>query len=996
MNPSEQQSVISESNVERAEQSDVLPSDPQDSTRQRVFDSKRAIDLDIKSKVSTVQRIVESLEINNNDKPEVGALREEGSPEEIINKSRSDFLRLIKPSIDDISRILITSGLEIKDVQSWLSRNQIALGVLISSKKVLETCATELTNKSSVENQKKLLVRLFRGSNRKKISDESNEVAAKITQLDASYQGQLAHVGEVEKAVQLILSQRQELAALAVEQLFFDVGLGRHQLQEAFASPEVKKTLNEDLITAKITPELNRLQEEGKITTSVAKEYLDLLRIQFAQGSRFNPDDPIEKKQAIKERTIRLTRLNEKSDDELIEITRRVSAGENEIPDSFYDNIIDLILREASKEQVEKLRDTIASGSGSALQARIGKIADEIIYQHPETQTTTGKNNNILDIHLLPIEDFKSLKGLERWQTVKRFAVSSAAIPIEILNNVEKTIIQRLYDEQLSPGGYESWDGTRAAIEMGDIGSPKALPLMLRHIEASGPGHTNNTVVHSMEQLLKESNPEELQQILESLPASKRKLLETLADENSYMSRFGRYHFRYGTCDLLQNGDRTIRQEQYTKLLEDAKIPAQELDDFYLLKGDREKLLAQIKKVAELSGEDKKKLIDDYFQELTANIYTENVGTLKIVDVLAGELGVPREDLLVRCVERYEEPPKNQIVRLIASPVDSDYGAFPASFSRHFFGSTDTYIEKLKAIYQTNFLQVSNFEREAYLDGLLLLKKKENGKDVFETLLDKYRGAKDDSKRIRRIFQLLATLDGLGEYAFVSPDQDKEKNFNDEIADLQKEYSQTQDKAERKRIKNKIDTLTVNLQNLTGLRGIEDEMTQRVVEVACRRLALPAEYQAKIEAKLEEILKSGLLDIVSTLAGNYEAKNQPEVKKLLTNITAHIIGGDFEQWRYSHERSEQQLLGLTNEQKELWQQAQEPVTVQVELAEDERGRRSDELKAAQEIIQNVKGHIRDSQPNFDFSSERAHLLALRISQLTEKIKLSPSEEEKRQ
>ena len=156
MNPSEQQSVISESNVERAEQSDVLPSDPQDSTRQRVFDSKRAIDLDIKSKVSTVQRIVESLEINNNDKPEVGALREEGSPEEIINKSRSDFLRLIKPSIDDISRILITSGLEIKDVQSWLSRNQIALGVLISSKKVLETCATELTNKSSVENQKKL------------------------------------------------------------------------------------------------------------------------------------------------------------------------------------------------------------------------------------------------------------------------------------------------------------------------------------------------------------------------------------------------------------------------------------------------------------------------------------------------------------------------------------------------------------------------------------------------------------------------------------------------------------------------------------------------------------------------------------------------------------------------------------------------------------------------------------------------------------------------
>jgi len=186
------------------------------------------------------------------------------------------------------------------------------------------------------------------------------------------------------------------------------------------------------------------------------------------------------------------------------------------------------------------------------------------------------------------------------------------------------------------------------------------------------------------------------------------------------------------------------------------------------------------------------------------------------------------------------------------------------------------------------------------------------------------------------------------------------------------------------------------LQNLTGLKGIEDTMRQKVVEAACRRLELPQEYRDKIENNLEELLKGGLFEIVPLLASKYEGNNETEVKNLLRTITVHIIKGDFKSWRYSHERSEAQLAGITNKQKEFWKANIEPVTIHIELTEDEKGRREDELKAAQEIIRNAKEHILDSQPNFDFSREKAQSLAVEARELTEQIKSAALENKKEQ
>ena len=94
--------------------------------------------------------------------------------------------------------------------------------------------------------------------------------------------------------------------------------------------------------------------------------------------------------------------------------------------------------------------------------------------------------------------------------------------------------------------------------KMGDLGNPVALPLMLRHIEASGSGHTNNAVVYAMERLLKESDPEALRKTLEAQPKINNFCFKRWVIENSYMSRFGRINSRYSTCSLLQNGDLTV------------------------------------------------------------------------------------------------------------------------------------------------------------------------------------------------------------------------------------------------------------------------------------------------------------------------------------------------------------------------------------------------------------------------------------------------------
>ncbi len=957
MDKFEQQPLVLDKKIEKTEEVEAQQERSRESTLHNIVGTKQKVDSSIEGKTHAVQNILSSLEIKSFDGQETHSEKEIPDPEEILNKIKSEFSQIENPSIDDISRVLFISGLEIRDIQSWLAGNQYEIKSLLSSRKNLGQQKSELSARLAEEEQKNFFTKFFRDKKRRAISEQLSEVFHQSTQIENAL-GERGNRGQqIEATIQEISDRRQELAINAAEQLFREVVNGNNSLKEKLTAPEVKQELNRDLIAQRIIPELERLQADGRITKEDVEEYLDLLKSQLAEGNQTRWDDPIEKKEAINTRRKRLEELNQKSKYNLKDIGCRVSSEGNEPANAHYDKIFDFLIKGATREQVEQLRDMLGESLSQELRARLEKITEGIINPNSDWRTPNEQRREVLDLSKLPFDDFKRLDGLERWQVVKKFSESSGIIPKEIFSHVEIIVIQRLFDEQLFPGGHESWDGTVVAGKMGEIGNPEALPLMLHHIEASGSGHTNDAVVYTMERLLKESNPAELQKVLESLPRSKRILLETLADGKSYMSRFGKINSRYDTCSLLQNGDLTITREQLTKILEQgSELDEEKLKNFYL--GHTEDAPETLEPLLKVRAEVERVIIDSKL-----GIWTQSA---------------------------------DKLLASLVNPRNGESVAFPKRIAQEGLGVADEkLLQVLNKIFEAKTFKGSGFEREAFLDGLILLNSKENGKVVLETLLSAYRGARNDPSRIRRVFRLLSTLDGFGEYDFVVPSQDEIGRTNQEIAELQNQYSQTQDKTERKRVKNRIETLTREVQSLTGLKGIEDAMTHRVVEAACRQLDLPQEYRVKIENNLEELLKGEVFEIVPSLAGKYEGKNETEVKNLLRAITAHIIEGDFKSWRYSHERSESQLAGLTYEQKEFWKATVEPVTIDIELSKDEKGRREDELKTAQEIIKNAKEHILDSQPNFNFSKERSQTLTAKVRELTEQIKSATSEDEKK-
>jgi hypothetical protein len=926
---------------------------------QRVSDDKTSIDTTIEAKAQVVRNIFGMLEKRPVRNAEVPSEYVVEKPEEILNNIHADISQLENPTIDVIFRVLTNSAVEVQHIETWLQKNTDEVNSLVLRKTSLETESSELSAQLTEEEQKNFFIKLFRRSRRRAVSAKLSETSGNISQINTLLTQWQSRGGKIEASLHHLTGKQQELALNAVEQLFQSVLEGHNQLKDGLASSWVKQVLNEDLITREISPELDKLQEKGEITSEDADEYIELIKAQLSEGGQSNWNDSDEKRAAINERRSRLEKLYKKTKfGSLKSVGHRVSIGSSEVPDGYYDRICDFLLRESAKEQVEQLHDSLCDSLSPDLQEKIDLIAKRIIYPYFDWRYPGEHSENILELSKLPIDEFSRLNGLKRLKVVKSFAEQSGVITKEVFSRVEKIIIQRLFEEQLFSGGSESWEGTAAAGKMGDLGNPEALPLMLRHIEVYGSGHTNNAVVYAMEQLLKDSDPTELQQVLDSLPKSKKILLKILADENSYMNRFSRINSRYFTCNLLQNGDLTVVREQLTKILgKGGESDEEQLRTFYLANTiDSPEVLEPLLR---LRSEVEQIIIDSKLGTWTQSA--------------------------------------DKLLAALVNPRNGESTAFPKRMVQEGLGvSEEETLAVLDKILESKSFQKSGFEREAFLDGLVLLNSKENGKVVLETLLSAYRGARNDPARMRRVFQYLSTLDGLGEYDFATPDQAKVSGVSQEITDLQKQYSQSQDKIERKKIRDKIDRLEDALQNLAGLKGIEDIMKHKVTETACRRLELPQEYRDKIDNNLEELLKSGLLEIVPSLAGKYEGSGETEVINLLRTITAHIIEGDFKTWRYSHERSEAQLVGLTEKQKEFWKGMLEPVIIDIEPDEDEKVRRADELKATQEIIRNAKEHIVESKPDFVFSTERVQALTSIISGLTERIKSATSEDEKRE
>ncbi len=372
---------------------------------------KQTADLLIGAKTEAVQNILSLVEIKGFEGQEPPTEKEVSNPEEILNKVMGEFSRLKNPSIDDISNVLLTSGLEIRDVQIWLARNYGKIQSLTSSRENLQGQISELSGRLEEENRKNFLVRLLRSNIRRSLTQQLENLSQNAAKVGAALETLGVRSGQVEAAMREILERRQELAINAAEQLFQEVVRVYDQLKESLTAPEVKKELNESLFAKRIIPKLEQLQKEGRITKGEAEEYVELLKKMLALAAALSVgNEPIEDFEAI---FARMLDLKIKSNYALSNVDHLVSAKIG--ADYYYDTIFDFLIRELTRERIEQLRDTLGASLSPELQKRLGEIAEGIINPNSDALTPVIQRQLVLDLNKIPFDDFKQLDGLERW-----------------------------------------------------------------------------------------------------------------------------------------------------------------------------------------------------------------------------------------------------------------------------------------------------------------------------------------------------------------------------------------------------------------------------------------------------------------------------------------------------------------------------------------------------------------------------------------------------
>ncbi len=811
-------------------------------------------------------------------------------------------------------------------------------------------------DKSEIQKPAELMVEAYNpviNGNREKtaILFAIEEVTSQKKSIDASID---SDVLEIQKIFCLAekegtTNSPEEIVLRMTKNLFTSVTKRYGELKEKMVSPELIEMFNSELITKKLRPRLDRLVLEGKVSPEDASEYIDLIKKELVDGSLsyFNSK---EKNEEIDSRSQRIKELNKKSDKNLDNVSSSIFIDPNG-SNGFYNKIFELLFREASKQKIEQLRDYL-SVLNPDLQLKIFQIANSVIDQKPDDES----NNNVLDISKLSDKYFKQIYGLERYPIIKEM-VSPDLIPKKVFSGVEKVIVQKLYENQEEIDDNSFPERPIIIRMLGDMNSPDALPFLFRDLlNSKNSSSIGIQVIGAIENICRQIDLSEIQRVSESMPKTERVVLGILADKDSY---FNRYVKDSGNIIMqVQNGDFIIAKEKLAKILETfGNLNDEEMSNFYLGYG---------------------------------------LNSPGATEVLLGDRTEVENIIIDSKLEIWTKETDNLLSALV-NPDNGEVVSFPKKIAQNILGNYDEKrLKTLGDIFDTKTLKGSDYDRELVLDGLILLNSKENGKEILEKLLDTYRGTKTDPSRLRHIFQMLITLDNFGEFEFVGPEDFKIIAVKEEIERWQANYLQTQDKIERKKIKDKLETLNNSYQNLTGLKGIEEVMAKKVAEIVCIKLELIQEGdKEKIQSQLDELMKNGFFDIIQSLAGKYEDINETDSKKLLMTIVRHIIDGDFKKWRYSHEYSEIQLAGLTGEQKELWKNNLDPIIVKSERSQSEEDQWENEFKVIQKIVKNAKAHILESQPGFTFSEEKMEELKRKVIQLTEKIKTTNSGEEKR-
>ncbi|NDC39695.1 MAG: hypothetical protein EBZ48_16915, partial [Proteobacteria bacterium] len=167
-------------------------------------------------------------------------------------------------------------------------------------------------------------------------------------------------------------------------------------------------------------------------------------------------------------------------------------------------------------------------------------------------------------------------------------------------------------------------------------------------------------------------------------------------------------------------------------------------------------------------------------------------------------------------------------------------------------------------------------------------------------------------------------------------------------------------KEERKALRNRLDGLKIELAGARGLQYMESTLTKALLAAVTSRLNLNDQGLDQVFAeRLDDLLPTGLLEIVPALMARYEERNHPAVAETLREITTHIIRGDFEEWRVSHRLSAVQMQDFTDKQVAAWNSPL-PSRYYAAAPLADVDRKAAQLKAVRQILRNAREHIEES------------------------------------
>ncbi|MBI4433448.1 hypothetical protein HY632_01625 [Candidatus Uhrbacteria bacterium] len=554
----------------------------------------------------------------------------------------------------------------------------------------------------------------------------------------------------------------------------------------------------------------------------------------------------------------------------------------------------------------------------------------------------------------------KHLQGVRRWRFVRSDpAFAAQATPAEC-DAFADTLVDTLIEKVIRPGGHESWAGTDAVRRIHELRNVHALPRLLEHLFVSGSGHTNAIVCGVMEEL---ARTPEGRTAIAGYPPVMRRLFEQLNDPTSILQE-GAGNDSYTKTWLLSRGEIFLAQSALASFFPTSVAEPVRVN----------------KRIQFLNG-----LLPESEILATLRAHRDAVERAMLaMDDVAPWWAIP--GLTTFIAERPE---------------------FLAEIAARIPGTSVAQQQKFVQLTHHRKVAESAAVRGALLQGVLALRASgAAGVEMFQGLLDRYQGAKDDPARARRIFRYAELLHRFEVLAADYDPAQRLEEIDGELATHDGELAplRAQRDALRKRrrllgeeherctegnqegyltpriqeVASEIDGVDTALNELRermevpeervrtlrgerqlharhGLAGMAEHYQQRVAGLLEQRLGIAPAAGAQLAANLETHLESGLVDIATTLLLSYQAKHAERPQQVLRTVVEHIVVGDFLTWRYQHEHAQAQLAGLDAERVPQWI-ANLPST---EVAPDAEEHHASARTVAARLLADARQHARE-------------------------------------